>query len=268
MPSALLILIILALFNSPRESWAGQSPSAAESTMVRIPAGNYKTGFKIDQALSECRKHNDPCKREWFEDEEPIHTIYLNSYLMDKFEVTQEEFAREMVNNPSEFKGSHLPVEKVTWQEAQQYCKLTGKRLPTEAEWEVAAKGGEEIIYSWGNEVQSGRANFCDRHCEKRWKAKQFNDGFKTTAPVGSFPPNGYGLHDMGGNVYEWVFDWYGKEYYRSSPTKNPKGPLTGTYKVMRGGSWINYAVGTRPADRTDARPDKRLNFVGFRCAK
>ena len=186
---------------------------------------------------------------------------------MDKFEVTRKEFSRKTGNNPSEFKGDSLPVEKVTWQEAQQYCESTGKRLPTEAEWEVAAKGGKEIIYSWGNEVQSGKANFCDQHCEKRWNAKQFRDGFATTAPVRSFPPNGYGLYDMGGNVYKWVFDWYGKEYYGHSPTKNPKGPSTGKHKVMRGGSWINYAVGTRPTDRTDAKPGKRLNFAGFRCA-
>lgn len=257
----LIIFIVFALFSFPLQSWS-------EEAMIRIPAGNYKMGFKADKALSECAKHNDPCKRKWFEDEEPVHTIYLDSFLIDKFEVTQEEFARKMGNNPSEFKDRSLPVEKVTWEEALQYCKAADKRLPTEAEWEIAAKGGEENIYFWGNEAQSGKANFCDFHCDKKWKAKQFEDGFKTTAPVGSFSPNGYGLHDMGGNVYEWVSDWYGKEYYGNSPTKNPKGPLKGERKVMRGGSWINYAVGTRPSDRTDAKPGKRLNFAGFRCAK
>lgn len=262
------ILIALFLFISPLHSWAEPPPSSTEDSMVRIPSGNYKIGFKTNQALSECTKHNDPCKRKWFEDEEPVHTIYLDSFLIDKYEVTQEEFARKTGKNPSEFKGNTLPVEKVTWEEARQYCESMGKRLPTEAEWEVAAKGGKELIYSWGNEVQSKKANFCDRHCGKRWKAKQFIDGFETTAPVGSFPPNGYGLHDMAGNVYEWVYDWYEKEYYEHSPTKNPRGPLTGKYKVMRGGSWINYAVGTRPTDRTDAKPGKRLNFAGFRCAR
>ncbi len=257
----LIVFIVFALFSFPLQSWS-------EEAMIRIPAGNYKMGFKADKALSECVKHNDPCKRKWFEDEEPVHTIYLDSFLIDKFEVTQEEFARKMGNNPSEFKDRSLPVEKVTWEEALQYCKAADKRLPTEAEWEIAAKGGEENIYFWGNEAQSGKANFCDFHCDKKWKAKQFEDGFKTTAPVGSFSPNGYGLHDMGGNVYEWVSDWYGKEYYGNSPIKNPKGPLKGERKVMRGGSWINYAVGTRPSDRTDAKPGKRLNFAGFRCAK
>ena len=263
-----IILVALSLFISPRQSWAEPSRAYDEPSMVRIPAGNYKIGFKTDKALSECTKHNDPCKRKWFEDEEPIHTIYLDSYLIDKFEVTQEEFAGEMGSNPSEFRGDKLPVEKVTWHEAQQYCRRVGKRLPTEAEWEVAAKGGKENIYPWGNEVQSRKANFCDRHCNKRWNVEQFIDGYKTTAPVGSFPPNGYGLHDMAGNVYEWVFDWYEKEYYEHSKSKNPRGPSTGKYKVMRGGSWINYAVGTRPTDRTDSKPDKRLNFTGFRCAK
>ena len=266
MPFPVIIFISLSLFASQVQS--EPSPSNAEGSMVRIPAGNYKIGFKTDHALSECAKHNDPCKRKWFEDEEPVHTIHLDSFLIDKFEVTQAEFSKVMGNNPSEFKGSDLPAERVTWQEARQYCKSLGKRLPTEAEWEVAAKGGKEKIYSWGNEVQSGKANFCDKSCEKRWHAKQFKDGFETTAPVGKFPPNGYGLHDMAGNVYEWVSDWYEKEYYRRSPVKNPKGPLKGKHKVMRGGSWINYAVGTRPSDRTDVRPGKRLNFAGFRCAK
>ena len=130
----LLLIIGLILFSSPQQSWSEQLPPTAESTMILILAGTYKMGFKIDQALSECVKHNDPCKRKWFEDEEPIHTIYLDSFLMDKFEVTQEEFSRKTGNNPSEFKGDSLPVEKVTWQEAQQYCKSTSKRLPTEAE--------------------------------------------------------------------------------------------------------------------------------------
>jgi len=101
----LIIFIVLALINSPQQGWAEPTPSTAESSMVRIPAGNYKMGFKTDQALSECAKHNDPCKRKWFADEEPIHSIYLDSFLIDKNEVTQEVFSRKTGNNPSEFKG-------------------------------------------------------------------------------------------------------------------------------------------------------------------
>ena len=95
----------------------------------------------------------------------------------------------------------------------------------------------------------------------------QFDDGYRHTAPVGSFGANGYGVFDMAGNVYEWVADWYDEDYYKIPPRHNPKGPVKGKYKVIRGGSWINYSVGVRPSDRTEAKPKKRLNFVGFRCA-
>ena len=244
-------------------------PTTNLDRMMLIPAGEYTMGFEPQKALIECKRNNSPCKLNWFKDEEPIHKVYLDAFHIDVYEITQEEYKKATGENPSEFQGGRLPVERVTWQESNDYCKNIGKRLPTEAEWEVAARGGmKDSTYSWGNIVESGKANFCDLLCEKKWKEKHFEDGFTNTAPVGSFPPNSYGLYDMAGNVYEWVFDWYDKEYYSNSPKKNPKGPQIGEYRVMRGGSWINYSVGVRPADRTDAKPSKRLNFVGFRCAK
>ena len=103
------------------------------------------------------------------------------------------------------------------------------------AEWERAARGKNNFIFSWGNEADSGKANFCDTHCKKRWKADQFDDGFPYTAPVGSFPSNDYGLFDMAGNVYEWVNDWHDEDYYQNSPRENPRGPESGKKKVMRG---------------------------------
>ncbi len=201
-------------------------------------------------------------------DEKPIHKVCLSSFKIGKYEVKQVLFQNVMGFNPSQYPGANLPVDSVAWEDARDYCKKQGYRLPTEAEWEYAARGGSDSEYYWGGTVTGKEANFCDSACALNSRDASMTDGFKTTAPVGSFPPNSYGLYDMAGNVYEWVFDWYDKEYYSNSPKKNPKGPQIGEYRVMRGGSWINYSVGVRPADRTDAKPSKRLNFVGFRCAK
>lgn len=242
-------------------------PEGYFKDMVKIPGGVFTRGTVSKEAQKICLKNNDHCKEKWFEDEEPLHSIQLDSFYLDKYEVTQKDYQRVMSRNPSEFKDLNLPVDSVTWYEAKEYCQKKGKRLPTEAEWEWAARGRKQSTFSWGNEAESHRANFCDRSCDKRWKEKQFVDGFSHTAPVGSFPANGYGLYDMAGNVYEWVLDWYDDEYYAHSPTENPKGPEKGSRKVMRGGSWINYSVGVRPSDRTEAKPSKRINFVGFRCA-
>ncbi len=239
-----------------------------QTGMALIPSGQFTRGSAPKHAQKVCLKNNDYCKEKWFKDEEPLHSVKLNSYYLDIYEVTQKDFQRVMNKNPSDFKGSDLPVERVTWYEAVEYCKKVGKRLPTEAEWEWGAKGGKHWTFIWGNKAESHKANFCDRSCEKRWKEKQFEDGYSHTAPVGSFPPNDYGLYDMAGNVYEWVMDWYEDDYYAHSPAENPKGPENGSRKVMRGGSWINYSVGVRPSDRTEAKPSKRINFVGFRCAR
>lgn len=235
--------------------------------MAFIPSGKFTRGSAPQQAQKICLKNNDPCKEKWFQDEEPIHSVKLDSYFIDIHEVTQKDYYRVMVKNPSDFQGLNLPVERVTWFEAMGYCKKIGKRLPTEAEWEWAAKGGTHWAFAWGNDAESNRANFCDRSCEKRWREKQFEDGYSYTAPVGSYPANGYGLYDMAGNVYEWVMDWYQEDYYEKTPYDNPKGPKKGNRKVIRGGSWINYSVGVRPSDRTDAKPSDKNNFVGFRCA-
>lgn len=265
---AVPIFLMVSLF-----SWglayseeAGRNP-ALQKEMVEIPPGKFTRGTVAHLANQTCLKNNKPCKQAWFEDEEPPHSIQVKRFHIDTHEVTQREFQRVMGENPSDFEGSNFPVEKVTWYEAAQYCKKLGKRLPTEAEWEWAAKGGADSTFAWGENVESKKANFCDQRCGKRWRESQFDDGFKHTAPVGSFPANGYGAFDMAGNVYEWVADWYDEDYYKKSPSDDPKGPEKGKFKVIRGGSWINYSAGVRPSDRTEAKPKKRLNFVGFRCA-
>jgi formylglycine-generating enzyme required for sulfatase activity len=266
-------ILIAGLLCAPVLSWA-ESPATSAldvglKNMVLIPGGPFTSGAPIKLGYQLCKRfHNGSCSRSWFEDEEPIRTLTLDPFYIDKYEVTQREFERIMRRIPSEFKGKILPVDSVNWKEARSYCHKIGKRLPTEAEWEKASQGGVSFVYPWGDKFESGKANFCDRRCSERWRENKFQDGHEHTAPVGSYPPNGYGLYDMAGNVYEWVEDWYDKDYYRVRTLKNPKGPLIGSKKVVRGGSWINYSVGVRPADRTDADPDNRFAYIGFRCAR
>jgi formylglycine-generating enzyme required for sulfatase activity len=180
-----------------------------------------------------------------------------------------------MGRNPSSFKGENHPVENVKWLEANEYCKKIGKRLPTEAEWEKAAQVKNPTKYFWGNDMVSGRANFCDKNCLSDWKATEFDDGFVNTAPVGSYAPNAYGLYDMAGNVWEWVFDWYGDVYYPKSSPHDPKGPvdpLQSYYRlgerVLRGGSWSSHPFNLRSSARAGAFFDTtNINGYGFRCA-
>lgn len=244
-------------------------PPDPHPKMSVIPGGPYRAGGDPDQAYHLCKEmHSNACRMSWFTDEAPMRMITIDTFQIDTHEVTQAQFEKIMRSNPSKIKGARLPVDRVTWHEATTYCRKIGKRLPTEAEWEKAARGGALTRYPWGDHFASGKANHCDRHCQKRWRETGFQDGFSHTGPVGFFPPNGYGVYDMTGNVYEWVADWYAKDYYAVRPSHNPPGPSEGSSKVIRGGSWINFSVGIRPADRTEADPDDRMDFTGFRCAR
>lgn len=263
--SIVALISLLALENARAEEIKGKAQPP--QGMVWIPSGELHRGSNTNQGYKFCLKNNRDCKESWFTDEEPANSVRLDGFYIDLHEMTQKEFEKVMGGNPSAYKGSNLPVEGVTWSEASAYCKKVQKRLPSEAEWEWAARGGKRSVFPWGDEVESRKANFCDKQCNKRWKESQFDDGYRQTAPVGSFPANGYGVFDMAGNVYEWVADWYEEEYYKNSTRDNPRGPATGRRKVIRGGSWINYSTGVRPSDRTEAKPNGRLNFIGFRCA-
>jgi formylglycine-generating enzyme len=266
--------------------------SPADRTgMVRIPGGEFMMG--TDKG---------------FPFEGPPHRVVLSPYWLDETEVTNAQFARfveatghrttaEELGNSGVFwpskhgwelvdgadwrhpegKGSSIndrqdhPVVHLSWDDAAAYCQWAGKRLPTEAEFEFAARGGlEGAEFAWGDEFNPKgqfRAN--------TWQgvfpeADRAEDGFPGVAPVKSYTPNGYGLYDMTGNVWEWVHDWYDPEYYSKSPTKNPKGPSEGRQKVQRGGSWLcseNYCQGYRVAARMQTDRDSGLNNLGFRCA-
>ncbi|MBC8233813.1 formylglycine-generating enzyme family protein [bacterium] len=223
--------------------------------MRLIPAGAFSMGSNDGES-----------------NEKPVHTVYLDAFYMDVYEVTVGQYRKFIKatghNTPNWSKVSKYsptdnhPIVYVTWDDAQAYCKWAGKRLPTEAEWEKAARGG--LVgkkYPWGDEAPDA---------EGKYRANYYvgNNGIADAdqycAPVGSFSPNGYGLYDMAGNVWEWCEDWYDEKYYSSSPRKNPPGPASGSSRVVRGGSWSGNSFSMRAADRF-LGPFRMKYNLGFR---
>jgi formylglycine-generating enzyme required for sulfatase activity len=212
--------------------------------------------------------------------EKPVHKVCLDDYQMDKYEVTQSAYQASMGNNPSDHKNcANCPVEQVTWDEAKSFCEKVGKRLPTEAEWEYAAReGGKKVEFGTGkNEVDCNTANY------REPRSYLAGDCGGASKPVGSYAPNTLGLYDMTGNVMEWVADWYGDDYYKNSPEMNPKGPSisspgrvrwydigtkAGADRVLRGGSWYGGAGASRAAFRFYYDPTYRYFIGGFRCSQ
>ncbi|MFH1226472.1 MAG: formylglycine-generating enzyme family protein [Planctomycetota bacterium] len=204
---------------------------------VFVPAGKFQMGS--NEAYSE----------------KPIHEVVLNSFLISKYEVTQGIYQKVMGLNPSGFKkGDNYPVEYVSWGDCDKFCKKTGLRLPTEAEWEYACRAGTSTKYYWGDKENDNYMWFSED-----WKIGHH--------PVGEKKPNGFGLCDMNGNVWEWCQDWYDDGYYKNSPQDNPKGPLGGQYRVLRGGSWGDNASGCRSCVRGWIEPAFCYYHIGFRCA-
>ncbi|MBU1206064.1 MAG: formylglycine-generating enzyme family protein [Proteobacteria bacterium] len=196
-------------------------------------------------------------------DEKPVHQVCVNDFFLGVYEVTQTQWERVMGINPSHFKkGGNYPVERVSWNDIQDFIGRLNRqggrryRLPTEAEWEYAARSGGK------REKYAGASSGSELN-EYAWY--NANAG-GSSQPVGQKKANGLGLHDMTGNVWEWVADWYGQDYYRNSPKNNPAGPSSGQFRVLRGGSWFNYPWSVRASYRYRSVPSFRNNgYGGFR---
>jgi formylglycine-generating enzyme required for sulfatase activity len=279
LPSAFLLLCFaflpgLGCGNSGETTYEAALPTFKTKSgieMVIIPAGYFEMGTKQGP-----------------DNERPLHKVWIESFLMDRTEVIQAEYEKlgkiETFPNPSHFKGADLPVEQVTWPQAARFCnarsrleglklcynedtaecdfEADGYRLPTEAEWEYACRAGTDTDYSFGNET---------RHLgDFGWLVD--NSG-KKTHPVGQKRANPWGLYDMHGNVAEWCNDIYVRDYYKSSPEKNPRGPADGKEYVLRGGSWKSAADTLRSPFRLGETPgfsDACLarDAIGFRCVR
>jgi formylglycine-generating enzyme required for sulfatase activity len=234
-----------------------EKPASAqpqEGSMVVVPAGEFTMGSPTGDL-----------------DEQPAHQVYVDAFSMDKYEVTVGQYAAFLqatgVTSPSDWmtmnQPAHLkhPVANVDWTDAVAYCKWVGKRLPTEAEWEKAARGTDGRLYPWGNDPPTPRhANY--------GKTGLHNHG--ALASVGTLKDgkSPYGIYDMAGNVWEWVSDWYDNDYYKNSPLQNPTGPSSGESKVLRGGSWDSDPPHLRSALRYFHRSAHRHKDYGFRCVK
>ena len=164
------------------------------------------------------------------------------------------------------------PATHISWNDAVAYCDWAGKRMPTEAEWEYAARGGlTQKRYAWGDELTPGGEHLCNIWQGEFPDSNSGEDGYKSTAPVDAYKPNGYGLYNMAGNVWEWTSDWFSASFSAAAPLVNPTGPLAGNSKVIRGGSYLchdSYCNRYRVAARTSNTPDSSTGNLGFRCAR
>jgi formylglycine-generating enzyme required for sulfatase activity len=246
----------------------GEAPTGCDEPvtgMIEIPAGPFQMGCNsgVD---TQCRS-----------DESPRHEVFLDCYLIDRYEVSRGDYKAcidaSVCSTPADdwdpVALSDHPVTFVTWEMANTYCQWAGKRLPTEAEWEKAARGTDSLLYPFGNIWGGGTPS--TGNCSQMNGNLCLLDTWKVTDGATGTSP--YGLFNMGGNVEEWVSDWYGSAYYASSPPENPQGPASGGAKVKRGGSWDSAVFDLRTGSRRAGVPDSFPDLtdgpkVGFRCAR
>lgn len=247
---------------------AGPTTGTAAASAVEIPAGWFVMGDAQGQS-----------------DARPAHRVYLSAFAIDRFEVSNRDYAAcvsagacqapertDSETRPSYFTDPRFagyPVIAVTYADAAAFCAWRGARLPTEAQWEKAARGTDRRIYPWGSTFDPTRLNYCDRTCDQPWSDQNHDDGYDDTAPVDAFPGGAspYGVMNMTGNVWEWVADWYDPNYYAHSPSHDPSGPATGTQRVTRGGGFYDDRVFTSSIMRRRFTPDVASTSLGFRCA-
>src|SRR5262245_60883682 len=253
--------------------------TAAPEGMALIPAGKFWMGRSFSIVLNAINVMNRDRM-----DDTPANNIYLDAFYIDKYEVTNADYARFLAAMNGKLpwhwpqgkipKGEERwPIYNVNWFEATAYCKWVGKRLPTEAEWEKAARGGlDRNRYSWGDkDVEVFEEKLLPPQWEGKPKVPEATGGLETPMPVGSFQPTGYVLYDVSGSVAEWLSHWYYDNYYPFMPKQNPRGPETGLYRSVRGASWVEgggdeNAYGVYYRNYSD--PELRINTIGFRCAK
>ena len=268
---------------APGEPQAGATKALGETgiTLLYVPAGEFWMGSAASDALSGAN-------------ERPQHHIYLDGYWIGRTEVTNAQYARFIeaggysrreywtdeswqwresngITAPANWdssgrNGAEYPVVGVSWYEAEAFARWADARLPTEAEWEKAARGTDGRIWPWGNAWDGTRLNYCDKKCTYAWKDYAVNDGYEYIAPAGQYAAGAspYGALDMAGNVWEWAADWYDETYYLVSPERNPVGPSAGFFRVLRGGSCFLDASIVRCAYRWWIRPDYRSYYLGF----
>ncbi len=305
-----LVVVLAACFLgglSPQTVVASASPSPSPTPTVEtgpvgnidqmplifVPAGEFHMGAVWTEPDAD--------------NEKPLHAVYLDDFWIDQTEVTNAMFAKFVAatgyqtdaekagtgavwtaSAPTLVWGANwrrprgpgsnvygldrYPVVQVSWKDAEAYCQWAGRRLPTEAEWEKAARGTDERQYPWGNTPPTGQlANFADRNFWSKWSDTATNDGYRYAAPVGSYPAGAspYGALDMAGNVWEWVNDWNVDTYYQRTPKRNPVGPKLGYLRTVRGGGWFDKASELSVFNRSTMlySPAQWSDFTGFRCA-